>query len=81
MLEDLQYMGKPVHIVLTKVDKVKDNDQLLKVMHETRAVTQKYSSFVRPEIHLIAAEKHFGIQELRSRIGIGFELDNYRLIK
>ena len=77
VLEDLSHIGKTVHIVLTKVDKVKDNETLLQTMAETRQVITKYPNIVRPEIHLVAAKDHFGIPDLRSRIGIAFELHNY----
>lgn len=66
---------------MTKIDKVENNEELIKTLTETRMTILKYSDVVRPEIHLVAAEKHFGIQELRSRVGIAFELDNYKMIK
>ena len=35
VIEELKYFNKAVHIVLTKVDQVNNNDDLLKVMRET----------------------------------------------
>ena len=81
MLEDLKHIGKSVHIVLTKIDQVKNNEALLQTLNETKSVTQQFNSFVRPEIHLVCAHHHFGVQELRSRIALGFELDGYHSIK
>ena len=77
VLEELKYFNKPVHIVLTKVDQVKNNEQLVRTLNETSGITHKYGHFVNPEIHLVCSEHNFGIPDLRSRIGLAFELDHY----
>jgi len=81
MLEDLQHFGKPVQVVLTKVDKVSGGqNELVKVMSETSRQLMKYEKFVNPELHLVSADHFFGVRELRTRIAIAFE-DTDRRIK
>ena len=80
MLENIQHFRKPVQIVLTKIDKVKGDGELIRVTTDTSRQLQRYSHFVNPEIHLTCAEHYFGVKELRARIGIAFEDNNTRLI-
>ena len=77
ILEELKYFQKPVHIVLTKIDKVKNNEKLYEVLIEAQQIQRKYDYFIKPDIHLVSAKEKFGIPELRARVGIAFELDNY----
>ena len=77
IIEELKHFGKGVHIVLTKIDKVDNNEQLVKTMSSISAQLLKYNYFIKPEIHLISARHSFGIKDLRSRIAVAFELNNY----
>ena len=38
VINELKYFNKAVHIVLTKVDQVRNNEDLLKVMRETSQI-------------------------------------------
>ena len=40
VIEELKYFQKAVHIVLTKVDQVKDNDELIATMAQTSRTIQ-----------------------------------------
>mmetsp|Transcript_1647 Transcript_1647/g.2911 ORF Transcript_1647/g.2911 Transcript_1647/m.2911 type:complete len:299 (-) Transcript_1647:18-914(-) len=77
ILEQIKYFNKAVHIVITKIDKVDDHRNLVSLMNEISHKVMKYDYFVKPEIHLVSAHDAFGIQELRARIGLAFELPNY----
>ena len=77
ILEELKYFQKPVHFVLTKIDKVKNNEKLYEVLTEAQQIQRKYDYFIKPDIHLVSAKEKFGMPELRARVGIAFELDNY----
>ena len=63
--------------MLTKIDQVPGNTDLVKILTETSQSLKKYDFFVKPEIHMVCPKENFGIEELRSRIAIGFELNNY----
>ena len=76
-LEELKYFNKAVHIVLTKIDRVRDQETILQRLAETSLAVGKYDYFVKPEIHVFSAKWAFGIDELRARVSIGFELNNY----
>lgn len=73
MLDDLQHLNKPVQIVLTKIDKLKDQTDIIRVVADTTSKLQKYNKFVYPMVHITSAEHLFGISELRAKIGIGFD--------
>lgn len=64
-------------MVLTKIDKVVGEGELIRITSETSRQLAKYNKFVNPEIHLVCSDHFFGIKELRARIGIAFE-DNDR---
>ena len=72
MIEDLKYFKKPVQVVLTKIDRVKSQEQLIKVTTETGNFIQKYN-YIFPEVHLTSAKKDFGLKELRAKVAIAFE--------
>lgn len=48
MLEDLSNLNKPVQVVLTKVDKIKHPNELIRVTTETTSMLAKYRKFVYP---------------------------------
>jgi GTP-binding protein EngB required for normal cell division len=70
-----------VQIVLTKIDKIKGQGELIRITADTARQMQKYSHFVNPEIHITCSDHFFGIKELRARIGTAFEDDNPLLKK
>ncbi|CDW75696.1 gtp-binding protein [Stylonychia lemnae] len=72
-LEDLKYFNKPVQVVLTKIDQIRDRTDIIKVVTDTTGQLQKYRKFVYPEVHLTSADHMFGIKEVRAKIGIAFE--------
>lgn len=78
ILDDLQHFKKPVQVVLTKMDKVVDKSDIIRIITDTTGQLQKYRKFVYPQLHLVSAEHNFGITELRAKIGIAFE-ENYKI--
>ena len=72
MIEDLKYFKKPVQVVLTKIDRVNSQEELIKVTTETGNFIQKYN-YILPEVHLTSAKKDFGLKELRAKVAIAFE--------
>ena len=72
MLDKLNYYQKPVQIVLSKVDRLKDGRRgLVDQLERTAAQTRIYNN-VYPEIYLLSCKHHFGIKELRARIATHF---------
>ena len=54
MLEDLEQFKKPVQVVVTKLDKLRNNADLIKVITETSNYIMRHKN-VSPEIHLISS--------------------------
>lgn len=73
MLEDLQHLKKPVQVVLTKLDKIKYDADIVRVVTDTTSQLQRFNKFVYPMVHLTSAHHLFGIQDLRAKFAIGFE--------
>ena len=73
MLEDLQHLKKPVQVVLTKLDKIKYDADIVRVVTDTTSQLQRYNKFVFPMVHLTSAHHLFGVQDLRAKFAIGFQ--------
>jgi len=49
----------------------------MKTLSDVQQIQKQYDFFLKPDVHLTCAKHSFGITELRTRIGIAFELANY----
>lgn len=78
ILDQIDRFKRPIQIVLTKIDKINMNDELMTILAKTSLETQKYKS-VLPTIHFTSTKNFIGIRDLRVNVALTFLDDEYNI--